>query len=233
MISLGVQNSQVLTGALSRIHDAFIARGNNEMRRELLNTDIFLIPVPRGPFAMMMGGMSSEPWAFAVPGGNLVVGSVSGVEQEIRDLRRKDLEPIEADPMYRHAATALPDRAGAWFYSNQQVSTEVLWEQVKQAARTPAPAPAPGRSGDPTDFRRLLPTLNGAGGGMSGPPGMSPANILVYILRDYCDFNALPDFQAVKKHFGPTIGYVKTTDDGIYFEMLGLKAPAEKPQTSE
>jgi len=238
MISLGVQDSQILTGALSRIHNAFIAHGEEEMKREMLNTDIFLLPISAGLLSRMTGGMSpgmqGEPWAFAVPGGNLVIGPVSGVEQEIRDLRREDLEPIEADPMYRHAATALPSRAGVWFYSNQQIASEAMWVQLKEAAQTLPPSGPRGPRPGPEDFLRSSPLTNGQyGGGMPARPRITGINVVVQLLRNYCDFNALPDFETVRKYFGPSVGYVTSTDEGIYFEMTGLKAPEEKPETRE
>ena len=90
------------------------------MRRELLGTNIYLLP-PGGPFAVMMGpGMSRDQAdneenrvAFAVAGGNLVIGRVPVVEQAIRDLRRQDVQPIQADPMYSYAARFLPAQTGA------------------------------------------------------------------------------------------------------------------------
>ena len=40
---------------------------------------------------------------------------------------------------------------------------------------------------------------------------MNPMNILIEKMKAVCDFNALPDFQTVKKYFGASVGYVKLT----------------------
>jgi hypothetical protein len=142
--------------------------------------------------------------AFAVAGNNLVIGDVDSVEQAIRDLRREDLQPIQSDPIYSQAARYLPAQSGAWSYENQQMTTELLWTQLKELARM--------QSDSPSD---------------TDGPGMSR---LLMIFEEIFDgfedfaFGTLPDFELVKKYFGSHIGHMKETERGIYFESLLINA---------
>ncbi len=236
LLSMAVRDPSTLESALSRIHETFIARGNDELNRELLGMKIFLLPskaksvlmaimgapgimpgFPGGPGGKQ-GPTDQDAYAFAVAGSNLVAGKVSGVEQAIRDLRRKDIEPIAADPMYRYVAPRLPAQAGAWFYENQQITTEALWVQLKETARKSADQPTPAQNPRPKSTISL-----GPGGVFSS--GGSPAGLIVKMFKGVIDFTTLPDFQMIRKYFGASVGYVKGTEQGIYFELLSLKAP--------
>ncbi len=215
MVSLGALDRDVLETALGRIHETLVAQGNPELRRELLDTNIFLLPAGGGILSMMLGmsgaegAAQQEPLAFAVPGNNFVIGRISGVEQEIRNLRREELLSIQSDSMYRHAASALPAQAGIWFYENQQISAEVLWSRLKKTARKVTEKPADAEDQEFSAYMQLS----------------LPGSELIKQLKKVCDFNLLPDFQIVKQHFGASVGYVKGIDDGIYFQAVCLKAP--------
>ena len=213
MLAIGVNDASILDGALDRMHNTFIARGKPEMRRELLGSNIFLIP-GGGPTRLFTGPPSDadgspEPIAIAVAGDNLVVGSESTVAQAIRDLRRTDIEPIQADPMYGHVKRFLPAEAGAWFYSNDQISGASYWAQYKEAARKVAQQPEGEQEGHEGHDHS----------------NNSPLEGLIKKLAKVCDFNRLPDFEAVRQYFGATTGYVKGTEDGIIFEIVTVKAP--------
>jgi hypothetical protein len=228
MLAMGVRDGAVLDGALGRIHDKFIAAGNKELRREMLNTTLYLLPFgnplgmvtgfPVGGPGEMMGPNARS--AFAVAGSRLVFGDVDGVEQAIRDLRRTDLTSIQADPMFRWAAKRLPAQAGAWDYRNNQVQAEAVWELLKQAARDVSKKPA----GEGGIREAIQPGENEET--MQIGPAIGPTQ-LTRLLKPYCDFNQLPEFQAVRKYFGAAISYLAATDEGIFFQVVQVTAPRE------
>ena len=241
VFSIGVQDPGVVQTALRRIHETFIARGNPDMRRELLNTDIFLMPNAGSMLAMfMMPTMPMMPsdvdekhmMAVAVPGSNIVMGPLPTVEQEIRDLRGENSESIQADPMYRLAAAALPAEAGVWGYANNRVRTEATWTQLKEQAKKASGRQLPAKCpvcGADLQGRAICPEC-GADASESdrAESSMNPLLMLVDQAKKFCDFSTLPDFQAVQKYFGATVGYAKSTEDGIYFEAVTVVPPKEE-----
>jgi len=227
MIALGVRDPVVLEGALGRIHHTFISGGEKELRREMLGTNIYLLPSDN--ILTMMMGMpytpadqlvkQENPQCFAVTGSNLLMGRVNSVEQAIRNSRASDLQPITADPMYSYAARFLPAECGAWSYENNQVSAELFWTQIKRAADELA---ADDKNTGQTDEQEE-PDLNVNITPFSALLGKE----LVKAWHEICDFSSLPDFQTVRKFFGASVGYIKAVDEGIYFEGVMLKAPPE------
>ncbi len=216
LVALGVRDAAVLETALGRIHETFIAQGNKELQRELLGSKIFLLP-GGDILGAMMGAVprrapaeqEDEPSAaFALAGNNLVIGSVAGVEQAIRDLRRDDLQPIQADALYSQAARYLPAQSGVWSYENQQITAALLWSQLKEAARNYS------AQKDDTDNRQIRIGL--------GMP--MPVADMIEGFEDICDFSTLPDFEVVKKYFGAYISHMKETERGVYFETVIVKA---------
>ncbi len=210
MVALGVRDGGILDAALARMHEALMAGGKPEMRRALLNRTIYLLPERIGRQLRIAGWQDTE-LAFSVAGSHFVFGPVASVEQAIRDLRATKLEPIASDPMFQHARRYLPARAGAFFYENAQMSSEAMWTQLKEAAKQAARQP---KGEDP----RLGP-------GQAGALPTSPMGLLVTGLKDYCDFTTLPDFEAVRRYFGASVGWVTTDQNGIRLEMIGLKPP--------
>jgi hypothetical protein len=225
MVAVGVRNGRVLDNALGRIHNIMIAGGNPKLRRELRKRNVYLLGgnLLGALMGMAMGpaAMKQEPIAaFAVADDHLVIGSIESVEQSIRDLGRKDIEAIGADAMYQHASRYLPAQASMYIYENAQINTAAMWAQLRAAAKavaknSPGGVGAPG--GNPRNDIEKVPELTG---------GLNlPMLILVSGLRGTVDFSALPDFEAVRKHLGSSVTYVKGTDEGIFAEMIGISAP--------
>lgn len=224
-IAIGVHNAETIDSALARLHDVFIAMGNKDLRRELMNCTIYLLPsMGAFPFlnafsmhaAMTQTDTDTPEYGFAVAGDQLVLGNANVLEQAIRDLRRKDIETINSDPMYQYAAPHIPNRAGVISYQNNRISSEFTWTILKEAAREKAAQ------------KQASPDANSP----STPD--SPMKIFLSIsnLLNSLDFTALPDFQTVKKHFGVTVGYVTNHKQGILAETISLKAPTT-PMSSE
>ncbi|MCF7957473.1 MAG: hypothetical protein K9M57_03385, partial [Phycisphaerae bacterium] len=215
-MSIGVKDGEVLDKALARIHSTFLAPGQKEMQRELLNSTLYLLP---NPFAMMLAAQAGQLsnaqnsfLAMAVVGDQLVFSTDKAVEQTIRDLRRSDIETMATDPMYQYASGYLPEMAGIYFYGNSQISTEKDWVILKEAAKKMAENP---NDSDDT----MIPLIPFGGSAMM--------TSLVKEMREIIDFNLLPDFEVVQKYFGPTVGYVSNRDDGIYVEFINLTAPGK------
>ncbi len=55
----------------------------------------------------------------------------------------------------------------------------------------------------------------------------NPAEALASLIGPMCDLTQLPEFAAVKKYFGPSCGFAKITDDGIYIEATDIKPVKE------
>jgi len=226
LLAIGVGDDQILDTALARIHDAFIAKGNKEMRRELLNCTIYLLPSFSGfpflnSFGMqpMMSPAEAGPsqYAFAVAGDQLVFGTVKAVEQAIRDLRRENIESINSDPMYQYASRYLPPQAGIYSYENEQITNERAWKMLKEAARQSSRQAEVSESDEDTGMFPVV-TIGG-----------SFLFEIVKQMKDMVDFTALPDFQMVKQYYGPTVGYVVGNEQGIYAEIISLNAPSNIP----
>lgn len=209
--AIGVRDAAALDAALGRIHNAFFGGGENKLRKELLKTNIYLLPGGSALMsAFLMGGMGGdEPapkLALSVVGENLLVADVDGVEQSVRSLRRgKGRQSIQLDPMYRHVAKFLPAQAGLYFYGNDRMSAEQTWAQLKEAAKAPTTAPAAASATSLATVLRLIqqePTLGNA-----------------------LDLGALPAFDAVKQYFGASIGHLQDTDAGLLMEFVVCKPP--------
>jgi len=227
LLAARARDGRVLDSALGRIHEAFIARGNKDARRVLNNTNIYLLPGLDAFAAMLTGGgmgrgqESGVHSGFAVAGEHLVFGSLKWVEQSVRDAASGHRGAgIVEDPMYRYASQFIPAQAGGVAYVNQQMIVGMLWDQIKAAAKEPPPqanppAPQPGPGQFP-QFRQ--------------PPRPTEARAtamgqMVTEFEKYADFNALPEFPVIRKHFGATIFYVKGNSQGLYLEGMMVKAP--------
>ena len=223
VIAIGVQDPTILDNALGRIHEAFIAKGNKDLRREFLNSNIYLLPAemnaapmfsaPVLPFPQPDATTKPAPTAFAVAGDYLVLGSLEDVEQSIRNIRRTDAESLSTDAMYQYAASRLPGQVGCFFYQNDRTLTEATWKAFKDAALQDASRRPASDQDDDDSFGFDLTSLR-----------FGPGRILEQI-KEICDFTTLPEFDAVKQHWGASVGHLVTTDQGIYGETISIKPP--------
>ena len=229
LIAVGVRDGRVLDRAVGRIHHLFLAKSDPELRREMLNTSIYVLPATAGYF-MLADPMDLTPdvdddgernqMAFAVVGDHLVLGTVPVVEQAVRDVGRTDKESLDADAMYRYARRFLPGEAGAMSYENERLTSGVSWAMLKAAAAREALEPkneAAAAGDDGTTFENEISL------GMS----TSSLGLLVEQLKGMCDFTMLPEYETVEQYFGCSVGYMVGRDDGIYLEAVRLKAPAD------
>jgi hypothetical protein len=205
LVALSVQDGSKLNTALGRIHQAFLGQ-DPKLRRELLGRTLYLLPA-RSPGGMVQAasGETSAPanqMAFAVAGDTLVLGLVDEVEQAIRSLQKEPENSIAADPMFRYAREYLPSQAGLFYYRNDRLNAQTSWDMIKEMLR----------------------------GLQNQAQGEGAANPLVALLQKvspYVDLSKLPEFSAVEKYFGATVGFMQTRPDGIYWETTALKPPQQ------
>jgi len=233
MLAIGVRDGGILDTAIGRLHNILIASGNEKLRRKLRDRNVYLLSGdnPVGlvvGMAMGAGAMRKAPSAaMAVVDDNFVVGSLKTVEQAVRDLGRKDIKPLGSDEMYQYASRYLPAQASLYAYQNQQLSTALAWAQLRAAAKEAAKRPGP-----ETPVSDAEPSGDLIGVAADAEPGPSlgpnlPMLLLVRQLGDFCDFAALPEFQQVKKYYGPVAAYITGVDEGIFAEIIELKPPKD------
>jgi hypothetical protein len=209
MVGLPVQGAGRLNTALGRIHQAFL-QGQPGLRRELLDHTVYLLPTGGASMAFddedeEEGSSEDEtaaesPAAFSVAGDNLVIGQVDEVEQAIRRLRKEPENPLVSDPMFRYAREFLPSQAGLYSYQNDRLNMEVTWTALQQMVRD-------------------LSKQDGA--------SWDPMMMVVQKAREFVDLSKLPEFRAVQKYWGATVGYLQNRPEGIYWESITLRPPQQ------
>jgi hypothetical protein len=201
LVALPVRDGSRLNTALGRIHQAFLDP-DGKLRREMLSRTLYLFPAG-GPAGAADAGATTPPhqMAFAVAGDHLVIGPVGEVEQAIRSLQKEPENPLAADPMFRYAREYLPAQAGAYYYRNDRRNAETSWAMIKELLRnlqSQAPAAASGNAADPV------------------------GDVLKKAI-ECVDLSKWPEFRAVEKYFGATVGFMQSRPDGIYWESTTLK----------
>lgn len=213
LIGLPVQDGARLDTAIGRIHQAFL--GNRaELRRELLDHVLYLLPT-RGSSTnnddedeaedppAEAEATSEETMAFAVAGDSLVFGQIDEVEQAIRTIGKEPADTIASDPLFRYARESLPSQACLYVYRNDRLNAEITWTVFRQMARDLAE-----KGQDESDEEAGFP---------------DPITMMLTRIRDYVDLNRLPEFKAVEKYWGATVGYMQSRPEGLYWESAVLR----------
>jgi hypothetical protein len=211
IIAVSTTNRAALEKSLSTWHNAKIAAGNPDAKRELLGHTIYLIkaesiPFLRGPGGTQPLGDFAEPglteqprrielptFAFTVTDTHLIMGLETSVERAVRMLRTG--ESITNERWYKIAKSRLPANSGGYVLENTRQSAEFILWLLKKI------------SNEPGDAALASPTAS-------------------YILSGWdLDFSLLPDYDKIKKYFGLTTAYINSRDDGYYFEVSGVDQP--------
>ncbi len=200
LVGLSVQDAGRLNTALGRIHQAFLGT-MPDMKRDLLGQTLYL--VPSGP-AMASGDQqnAANGIAFSVAGDSLVVGQVSEVEQAIRSLQKEPQDSLASDPMFRYARESLPSQACIYLYRNDRLNGEIAWTMLKQMAKDLANPDA-------------------------GPQGFNPMAMAMQKIKQYVDLSKLPEYKAVEKYWGASVGYMQNRPEGLYWESSTLRPPQQ------
>jgi len=204
LAGLPVQDAARLDTALGRIHQAFLGT-QPDLKRDLLNHTLYLLPTGGSPadtdeeVSAAEGTRPSDgSVAFSVAGDHLVVGQVGEVEQALRSLQKEPEASLASDPMFRDARESLPSQACAYVYQNDRLNTEITWTALKQMA---------GQAPEQDDE--------------SGNPIVA----LLQKAKAYVDLNKLPEFKAVEKYWGASVGFLQSRPEGLYWESIALRPP--------
>jgi hypothetical protein len=201
LFALPVRDGNRLDAALGRIHKAFLGT-DPRSRRELLNHTLYLLSMPG------QAATGKTQMALSVAGDQFVVGPVEEVEQAIRSLQKESDNPLASDPMFRSAREHLPSQAGVYYYRNDRLNGEIAWATMKQMIRSfAAEAKNAAKEDDDEEEEdtpdRIVKTFK--------------------TLAQYLDLSHLPEFKAVEKYWGTTVGFVQNRPEGIYWETTTLK----------
>ncbi|MEN6575059.1 MAG: hypothetical protein ABFD90_01860 [Phycisphaerales bacterium] len=217
LVGVPVQDGAKLDTAVGRIHRAFL--GNRaELRRELLDHVLYLLPTRGSPTndededeaedpSAGATATSEETMAFAVAGDSLVFGQIGEVEQAIRTIGKEPADTIASDPLFRYAREFLPSQACLYAYRNDRLNAEITWTALKQMARDLAE-----KDQDKSDEEAGFP---------------DPITMMLTKIKDYVDLNRLPEFEAVEKYWGASVGYMQSRPEGLYSESITLRPPQQ------
>jgi len=145
---------------------------------------------------------ANQTMALSVAGDQLVFGQVDGVEQAIRSLQREPQDSLLSDPMFRYAKESLPSQACLYAYQNGRLNGEISWTALKQMAKDMS-------------------------GQDQADASWNPMTMAMQKIKEYVDLSKLPEFKAVEKYWGPSIGYMQSRPEGLYWESIALRPPQQ------
>ena len=204
LYAVSVVNRHALERSLSLLHSRRIAPNNPEARRELLGYTIYLVepsallpafpPGGRTPMQNLPGQQTRRvpALAFTITDTHLIFGVESTVERAIRTLSSTEAVPVSSAKWFNSAKSTIPSVVGLAGLQDNVASSEFLWWMLKQTA------------GAKTS---------------EAPKGPNPAMILPQTGLDLFDFGLLPQFDVVRRYFGPSAFYGLSRPDGFFFEF--------------
>lgn len=213
LFAIGVRDAAQIKGALGRLIGAAAGMSGanpDDIQMQFLGETIYKLPLNPmmivGMAGPMGGGGGGEELALAVAGENLLVGRAAVVQQQIRAQQKgAERKSISTDPMYQHAAKALPAQAGAFFYQNERINGAVAWKMIRKAARDAEGEPGP------------------------MGPGMNPMEMMMRMVKEKLgpkvDFSKLPAYEKIAHYYGASVGFVRTSPRGLEFEVVTLQPP--------
>jgi hypothetical protein len=215
LVGLSVKDATRLDGAVGRIHQAFLG-GQPESRREMLNHTLYLLPSgpsgmesedeeDTGNPAIAAAQAKEESMALSVAGDTLVFGPVDEVEQAIRNQQKEPQNSLLNDPMFRYAKDSLPSQACLFVYQNNRLNSEITWAALKQLGKDLAKQ-------DASDDQE---------------GSWNPMLMALQKIKAYVDLNKLPEFKAVEKYWGASVGYMQSRPEGLYWESTTLRPPQQ------
>ncbi len=214
VVALSVKDAARLDGSLGRIHQAFLG-SLPESKRELLDHTLYLLPsggsampsqgeeTESGDSTVAVAGAQPKAMAFSVAGDTLAFGWVDEVEQAIRNQQAEPQDSLLTDPMFRYAKDSLPSQACLFAYQNNRLNNEVTWTALKQLAQDLA------KQGENASEQDL--------------ESWNPMMAMMQKIKAYVDLSKLPDFKAVEKYWGPSVGYMQSRPEGLYSESITLR----------
>jgi len=217
LVALSAKDAARLDGAMGRIHQAFLG-AMPDSKRELLNHTLYLLPSGNpgmqsqndndaGNSQVAAAAAKNNAMAFSVAGDALVFGQVDEVEQAIRNQQTEPQDSLLTDPMFRYAKDSLPSQACLFLYQNNRLNTETTWAALKQLAKDMA--------------------KQGENASQEDQQSWNPMMMAIQKIKPYVDLNKLPEFKAVEKYWGASVGYMQNRPEGLYWETISLKPPQQ------
>jgi hypothetical protein len=144
--------------------------------------------------------------AFTVTDTYLILGSDSTVERVVRTLDSPDTVSISSAKWFTSAKSVIPSAVGLASLQDNATAVESSWRMIKQSGNSKS---------------------EGEDRSISIGIGMSPSFGLIFSQMglDLFNFSLLPEFDAVRKHFGLSASYGISTPDGFLFEFKHLRPP--------
>lgn len=208
LLSIPAHDSERLENGLARLHRTFMAAMDPDLQRTMRGHTLYLLPAmpipsPFIPLQRTEQRQAAKQLAVTFSDNRMVFGETDQAEQAIRNEGKKPNKPLSADPHFGHASRYVPAKASAYFYRNEQVYTEVLWEQARLLAKqASAKLKEISQKADP-----------------DGPNWIAVFRDLPQTL----DYHKLPPYQTIKKYIGPRVGYLNEHPLGILMEEITLK----------
>ncbi|MEN6335614.1 MAG: hypothetical protein ABFE01_15290, partial [Phycisphaerales bacterium] len=217
LVALSAKDAARLDGAMGRIHQAFLG-AQPDSKRELLNHTLYLLPSGNrgmqpqndndaGDAQVAAAAAKSNAMAFSVAGDTLVFGQVDEVEQALRNQQAEPQDSLLTDPMFRYAKDSLPSQACLFLYQNNRLNTETTWAALKQLAKDMA--------------------KQGENASQEEQQSWNPMMMAIQKIKPYVDLNKLPEFKAVEKYWGASVGYMQNRPEGLYWETVTLRPPQQ------
>ncbi len=190
-----------------------------ESKRELLNHTLYLLPSGEsamqsqdeeeesGDSTVAAADAPQEGMAFSVAGDTLVFGQVDEVEQAIRNQQKEPQDSLLSDPMFRYAKDSLPSQACLYAYQNDRLNSEITWTALKQLGQDLA--------------------KQGENASDEEQESWNPMMAAMQKIKAYVDLSKLPEFKAVEKYWGASVGYMQSRPEGLYWESITLRPPQQ------
>ena len=207
--ALAINNRGAIERSLSLLHEK-ITGANPDSKRELLGHTIYVVDLSMFMPLLMGGGMAPmqlpgetggpqmPKLAFTVTDTHLIFGSEGTTEQVIRRLSSGG-ESVSSAKWFTTAKLSIPSVVGLAWLQDNAASGEFFWRMLKKSAAD-------------------------ASQGSSASLGMSlgPNPGMIFSQMGLFDAGLLPEFDAVKKYFGPFTFYGISKSEGFFFEFNSL-----------
>lgn len=209
LVCAAVNDGKSLDESLGVVHGMYLAMGKKDLVREFLGHKIYLIDVA-GFAPFMTGGMptpsndqmvgpqmQTPKIGLTVTDTHLIVGLEKDIERSLRLLKNRQAQGLETKKWFRAARRLCPPTVGMAGFKNDRIVFKKFWKMLKEKEKT----------GNENEMTIGLST--------AGPE----------IFSEFIDFKKLPDFEAVKKYFGISGGYLISRPDGFYYEARSVDLP--------
>jgi hypothetical protein len=186
-----------------------LAFNNPDAKRQLLGHTIYIV-APQ--FMNMFLGSGVKPMqttaqtesatmpkpAFTITDTHLILGTELAVEKAIRTLASSETPSVESAKWFTSAKSSIPSVVGLACLQDNAASGKFFWNLTKDTNKT-----------------------------TTSNMNIGPNPALVFSKMPV-NFSLLPDFDAVKKYFGPSTLYGISKSDGFFFEFNYLNSTTAK-----